>query len=172
MNPRRTSIAGLMGIVCVVAIGMAAMRSTTVLWTAAASTITLALLLTAVVGACWLRGPDRAYWSGFATFGGAYLLLVNWDWLGGQFGHDLTGGFLDVAEWAVPQETYPVNAPPTAGASQLMARRSITVGNFVQIGRLLIALVFALIGGSIARAFAVRAETTRGDHPRTETTHG
>jgi hypothetical protein len=183
MNPRRTSIAGLMGIVGVVALGMAAMRSATVLWTAAASTITLALLLTAVVGAIWLRGPDRAYWSGFATFGWAYLLLVNWEWIGGQFGHDLTSGFLDIAEWAVPKKIVPVSAPPPAGASpvmapppagafQAMANRSITVGNFVQIGRLLIALVFALIGGSIARAFAARAEASRGDHPRTETTHG
>src|SRR3954462_4782123 len=102
MNPRRTSIAGLMGIVGVFALGMAALQFATVLWTAAASTITLALLLTAVVGTIWLRGPDRAYWSGFAAFGWAYLLLVDWDWLGGQFGHDLTSGILDVAEWAVP----------------------------------------------------------------------
>ena len=61
---------------------------------------------------CWLpgssRGIDRAFWVGFALFGWTYLILVNWDWVGGQFGHDLTAGISEAAEWLLPE----VKAPP------------------------------------------------------------
>ena len=38
------------------------------------------------------------------------------------------------------------------------ARRSIMVGNFAKIGRLLLTVAFALLGGLIGRAFARRNE--------------
>src|SRR5947209_13045240 len=94
----RISLAGSLGIVAVIAMGMAGMRSASSLWTTAAATITLGLLLSALIAARLLEGPDRAFWAGFALFGWSYLVLVNWDWVGGQFGHDLTGGLSDAAE--------------------------------------------------------------------------
>src|SRR5690242_7812633 len=98
MNPRSVTIAGLLGLVLVVGMGLAALKSSTVLWTTASTTLVLALLLTAVAGGIFLRGTDRAYWIGFALFGWAYLLLANGTGLGGQFGSDLTRGFGDIAE--------------------------------------------------------------------------
>ena len=43
-------------------------------------------------GAWMLRGEEQAACLGFALFGIVYLVLVNWGWVGAQFGHDLTAG--------------------------------------------------------------------------------
>lgn len=168
---RRFTIAGLLGLVLVFALGLAAIRQASVLWTAGAATITLALLLTAVVGTIWLRGPDQAYWGGFALFGWSYVILANWDWVGGQFGHDLTSGFGDLADLAIPVPRLTTNTMPGDAMDQ-MATRSVKLGNFVQIGRSLITLIFALLGGFIARTFADRTESARREQLRPETTHG
>src|SRR5947199_2177269 len=107
----RLSLAALLGLVFVCGLGLAAMRSPTVFWTTAATTVTLGLLLTGVLGAWFLRGPDRGFWAGFALFGGVYLLLVNWSWIGEQVGHDLTGGIRDAADGLFPPPTAPLRAP-------------------------------------------------------------
>src|SRR5262245_38884415 len=102
-----------MGIVIVGGLGMAALKIATVFWTNAAATLVLLLLLTGVAGAIFSRGDDRAYWSGFALFGWVYLGLVNWTWLSGQLGYDLTSSFGDFAERAVAVETTPTVITPT-----------------------------------------------------------
>ena len=163
----RMSIAGLLGIVAVIAIGLAGMRSASTLWTTAAATVTLALLLMALLASILLDGTERAFWAGFALFGWSYLLLVNWDWVGGQFGHDLTGGLSDLAE-AIFDEGPPATGPQSGpgapavpvvfGARYLQTARArqIQLGNFVQIGRMSLALLFGLVGGAIARGLAGR----------------
>jgi hypothetical protein len=115
MPSLRISLAGSLGIVAVIAMGLAGMVSASSLWTTAAATVTLAVLLTALLAARLLEGIDRAFWAGFALFGWSYLILVNWDWVGGQFGHDLTAGLSDVAEAVfpeVPVTATPLPAPP------------------------------------------------------------
>ena len=158
MNPRGISIAGLSGLIILIGTGLAALRMATVVWTNVASTVVLALLLTAVAGAIFVRGPERAYWTGFAIFGWTYLLFVNGSWIGGQFGYDLTSGLGELAESMIPVETPSNPAGRGIIAMELLASRSVKVGNFVQIGRLFLALLFAIIGGLVARAFAGRAE--------------
>src|SRR5262245_5156858 len=116
----RISLAGSLGIVAVIAMGLAGMRSASSLWTMAAATVTLALLLSAVIAARLLDGLDRAFWAGFAVFGWSYLLLVNWDWIGGQFGHDLTAGLSDVAETIFARTD--VSAPPQPPGAAFSAR--------------------------------------------------
>jgi hypothetical protein len=192
MHPLRISLATLLAIVAIIALGLAGMTSASSFWTAAAATVTLALLLAAVLAACLLAGSDRAFWAGFALFGWIYLVLVNWDWVGGQFGHDLTAGLSDMAESIFaetpatgpqaagfvppgqPAQIAPGNraaavvtpAPsPTAWALnvfQLVRQRQIKIGNFVQIGRMLLSLLFALVGGFIGRALAERRESRTG----------
>ena len=137
----RISLAALLTIIAVVAIGLAGMTSASRFWTAAAATVTLALLLAALLAACLLAGRDRAFWMGFALFGWAYLALVNWDWIGGQFGHDLTAGLNEVAEALFP------TSPAQGSPYEVLARRQMRFGNFVQIGRMLLSLLFALLGG-------------------------
>jgi hypothetical protein len=43
---------------------------------------------------------------------------------------------------------------------EFLAQQSVRRGNLVQIERLLIALLLALIGGLVARAFALKADRT------------
>ena len=203
----RISLAGSLGIVAVIAMGLAGMRSASSLWTTAAATVTLALLLSAVVAARLLDGLDRAFWAAFALFGWSYLLLVNWDWIGGQFGHDLTAGLGDAAEAIFakvevpapsqpPVTTFSVRTPPSLptppgqGAAnpspssgfvvvsheeylEQARARQIKLGNFVQIGRMFLALVFGLIGGAIARAIAhARASAKDSREPPSPATSG
>lgn len=168
MNPRGISIAGLMGLVLVIGLGVAALQSSSNLWTSVASTLVLALFLRAVLGAIYLNGPQRAYWTGFALFGGVYLILVNWSWIGGQFGVDLTSALLEIAERAIPDPRVQSSGtpnPPIETTLELSAIRMVKMGNFGQISRLCISLVLALLGGYTARSFVIRNEQAdRGNH--------
>jgi hypothetical protein len=177
MSDNRLTIGSLLGLVAVSGLWLASLRFATVWWTTAASTVTLALLLSAVLGAFLLRGGDRAFLAGFALFGWVYLLFVNWDWIGAQFGHDLTGGLSDLAEVVIPpvsQRTLIPAANGSRGAAAMLPNpgfldsaqtRALKVGNFVQIGRLMLSLLFALLGGLIARVLALRAERERDRRP-------
>ncbi len=179
----RISLAGLLGFIAVLALGLAGIVSASTLWTSVAATVVLAILLAAVLAARLLEGTDRVFWAGFALFGWTYLLLVNWDWVGGQFGHDLTAGlsgmadsmFAEVPIPIVPQPpgntafrpvpppygVRPVPTPIAPGTPEyleLVRRRQIQVGNFVQIGRLGLTLAFGMLGGYLATRLARRRE--------------
>jgi hypothetical protein len=163
MNEPRLTLASLLGIVAVIALGLAGIRSATTVWTSAASTITLGLFLGAVLGGGLLRGKEQAFCLGFALFGIVYLVLVNWDWVGGQFGHDLTAGIVDLAESVVPTPVVATRAssnglPPEVTFESLAARQ-VRVGNFVQISRMSLALLFGLVGGYVALYLARRSRS-------------
>ncbi len=76
MRRYRDSIVGLMGVVLVSAVGIAALRHSTVAWVGAIDLLTRAILGLAVVKAIYVRGPARAGWLGFAVFGWGFLGLV------------------------------------------------------------------------------------------------
>jgi hypothetical protein len=192
----RMSLSSLMVTVAVIALGLAGITSASRLWTVVAATATLALLLSAILASWLASGLERGFWAGFAVFGWTYLVLVNWDWVGGQFGHDLTPNLGAAAEWLIPEVRDPVMAtlpmaPPAGpapvgtaarsrivppalapGAAAVSALRSdyyeraqerqIKIGNFVEIGRLVLALLFALLGGFIGRMLAERRDRPRG----------
>ncbi len=67
------SIAGMMAVVSLVAVGLAALRSPTILWASLTFTLLVALLATATLGAIAGRGRSRATWAGVAAFGWAYF---------------------------------------------------------------------------------------------------
>jgi hypothetical protein len=172
VNRPRFTLASLLGLVALIALGFAGLFSATTFWTSAAATLTLALLLGAVLGIVLLHGVERAFWLGFALFGGVYLVMVEWDWIGGQLGHDLTAGLSDVAEQLLPPPS--VASPPTAPGFfpqvPVETTRSwqIKTGNFVQIGRFSLAILFAVLGGLVARWFFQRREReTRPSDPST-----
>jgi hypothetical protein len=163
MNGPRFGLASLLGTVGVIALGLAGLFSATTFWTSAAATLTLAILLGAALGARLLTGRDRAFCLGFALFGGVYLVLVDWDWIGGPFGHDLTVGLSDVAEWILPGRPPPVptaaaTAAPVFAPVEVLRARQIRVGNFVEIGRCALALFFALLGGCVGVALLDRRD--------------
>jgi hypothetical protein len=73
MRKLRISIAMLMGVVLIAAIGFAAVRNASVNWAGVMLMLTCGVLMLGVVGAV-CRGPrERAWWLGFTLFGGGYL---------------------------------------------------------------------------------------------------
>src|SRR5262245_14927427 len=77
MRKGRFSIARLMAAVLVAALGFAALRNASEDWAGLMLLVTCGALMLALVGAL-CRGPDeRAWWLGFALFGGGYLALVH-----------------------------------------------------------------------------------------------
>ncbi len=76
MRRFRFSIAGLMGIVLIAAVGLAGLRNASPLWAGTLLMLTCAALALAVVGAIYCRGPRQAWWLGFAIFGWGYLALL------------------------------------------------------------------------------------------------
>ena len=149
-----------MGLVAVIALGLTGLFSSSTFWTAVAAAVTLALLLGALLGAWLLTGTARAFCLGFALFGFVFFVLVEWDWVGGQFGHDLTSGLVDLAESLIARPVIATPArdtgTPIVVSSETLAARQIRVGNFVQISRMALSLAFAMVGGYLGRIFSDR----------------
>lgn len=76
MRTPRFSIAGLMGIVLVTSLGLAALASASEAWAGAMLLLQWAILALAVVGAICRQGPARAWWLGFLLFGWGYQRLA------------------------------------------------------------------------------------------------
>jgi hypothetical protein len=70
---QRTSVRGLMALIVVCAVGLAALRNANALWAGMLPLAALAAVGVAVLGAVILRGKERDWWLGFALFGGGYL---------------------------------------------------------------------------------------------------
>jgi hypothetical protein len=73
---RRFSIRTLMACVLLSAVGLAALRSASRLWAGIMMMLALAAIGVAILGAALMRGRERAWWLGFAVFGGGYLVLT------------------------------------------------------------------------------------------------
>jgi hypothetical protein len=73
---RRFSILGLMGFVFACGVALAALRNPSAPWAGIVPLIALGAVGTSVLGMIYERGPDRAWWVGFAVFGGGYMALT------------------------------------------------------------------------------------------------
>ena len=69
MRKPRFSIAGLMTIVLVAAVGLAALRSPSPAWAGTLFMVTCGVFGLAIVGAIYRVGVARAWWLGFCVFG-------------------------------------------------------------------------------------------------------
>ena len=72
----RISIRTLMAFVVVSAVGLAALRAASDLWAGLLLLVALAAVGVAILGAAFMGGAERAWWAGFALFGGGYLALA------------------------------------------------------------------------------------------------
>jgi hypothetical protein len=84
MSGPRLTVVGLMLVVLIVGVDLAALRSPTELGASVAFTMTLGILVAAILGIVYRRGPRRAYWLGFALFGGIYLLVSDGPWFSAE----------------------------------------------------------------------------------------
>jgi hypothetical protein len=76
MRAPRFSIAGLLGLVLVSSIGLAALRYASAVWAGVMFLLTCGLLGLAILGVACRQGADRVWWLGFAVFGWGYLILI------------------------------------------------------------------------------------------------
>jgi hypothetical protein len=75
MRTFRFTIAGLLGVITVLGIGLAALREASEFWDSGLFTLTLGVLLVSVLLAIHRREDRRAFWGGFALFGWGYMAL-------------------------------------------------------------------------------------------------
>ena len=73
---RRFSIRTLMAFIVASAVGLAALRNANDLWAGMMLLFALASVGVAVLGASHMSGQERAWWMGFAVFGGGYLVAA------------------------------------------------------------------------------------------------
>ena len=76
MGRTRLSVAGLIGVVLIAALGLAAIRNASELWAAAVVTLAAMLLGVGVLGCIFRRGEKRAFWVGFTLFGVGSLFVA------------------------------------------------------------------------------------------------
>jgi hypothetical protein len=86
----RVSMLGLVAAVVVCGVVLAALRSGSDYWLGVAYTMTVGMLLAAVVLARYRRGASRAFWFGFAVFGWGMFILGANPW-GNEFDDDRFG---------------------------------------------------------------------------------
>ena len=181
MRRPRITIAALLGIVAFVAVAFAALREPTDGWDSGVFGVTLTTLLTSVLLAVHHTGERRAYWLGLALFGWAYLVmslvptiearlptttfLARLDpLLGARPWINTVSRFIDQQNpsWARP-DARTVSFTPLgdiskgvvflgdASTGSPIAVRRGTSGGFVRIGHSLLALILAVVGGSVSR---------------------
>jgi hypothetical protein len=88
MSRPRFTIGGVILVVAVIGVELAAIRSGSPEWAGAMLSITFFALLCSFLGIVLGRGMRRVYWSGFALLGWSYLFLMYVPWLAtnvGQF---------------------------------------------------------------------------------------
>jgi hypothetical protein len=157
----RVHIANLIMAVVVCAVGMAALNGQ-LLWFCGLFTATIAGLLVAVLGAIFRSGPARAFCTGAALCGAAYLTLVYYkstcDLL-------LTDKFVREASERANTH-WPTPPPATAGAvAQAQWREAVSNylvnwngvdprSVFAGVAHLMFSWLFAVLGGFTARRFA------------------
>jgi hypothetical protein len=181
MNRPKTTIAGLLGVVTLVAVALAALRAADDVWDGGTFGLTLLILLVSVLLAVHRRGQRRAYWLGFTLFGWVYLVASLIPPVEARLP---TGKMLAYLDSQVPGRmgafafTVSLNGqPPPAGSSvafspsdgtlatasqgsvrlwdattgRLLSGPGGTTENFMRIGHSLIALVLAVLGGGLSR---------------------
>jgi hypothetical protein len=148
MPKLRFSIAGLMGIVLVAAVGLAALVSPSPIWAGATFLVTCGVLGLAIVGALYRRGAPQVWWIGFCVFGWGYLILV------ATSGSAFRSPQLPTSQ--ILAALLPRLEQPVAPDAETQVRVRISfISAYYQIGHSLWALVAGLVGGTLARIFLV-----------------
>ena len=182
MKRPRFTIAEIALFVLVVALGLAAIRSGSRAWTGAVVSVTYFALFCSLLGVAFGRRGRRVYWAGFAVLGWGYLSLFYLPWEFASVGDGLLGRnfFRDVADIVHPDAPAPgglQSLPPTAlgagavsgafggGGAGVLSNVNVR-DRVVRIGIALEALLWAFLGGWVARYFASGTEGALGQSAR------
>jgi hypothetical protein len=164
----RFSIAGLMGIVAMMGLGLAALRSPTETWAGGMLLLTCGVLALAVIGAIARRGTRRMWWLGFSLFGWGYLILSG-------CGSDEPSSMLPTAQLLMVLAPR-LGVPPRLHGGNPFCGWGAVEGldpHYAQIGHCLWALLAAALGGMLAGTFfAPPSDHTEATQPEVnETSH-
>lgn len=180
----RVSIFGLMGVVLICAVGVAALRAASALWAGGVLLLTLTVLGVTLLGAIFRRGARRAFWVGFALFGWGYLILACGPWFGQEVRPNLATSLVFDMVYArmhaVSTGEASVDYDGDGRADLVLAQGPLTMPGmtiaytsipwlpgarpFARIGHCLFALLAGGLGGMLGRFFF----TPRDDEGGTE----
>jgi hypothetical protein len=171
------SVAALMGVVLLLALGMASLRANTAMWASAMFTAAVILFATAIVAALAIRGLGRFTWTGMAVFGWVYLIIAFGPWIGNATGPPplLPSSLLDYIQDYVlsnghqpyvyftesinqinKQMTFSGNlvpgaAPPPGGY------KTVDIRSYLQTGHSFGGMLFGIMGALVGRFIAARS---------------
>jgi hypothetical protein len=154
MRKVRFTIGWLMILVLVLAVGLAALKSGDEPWAGVMFLLTCGVLGLAVIGALCRREAERAWWLGFAVFGWGYMVLAFW--LSEYLPKLPTLTLLEVLYSKFrPSSPFDGFGPAVMGAFGGSSSGGSAIFGYArsQIIHCLWALLFATIGGLLARAF-------------------
>jgi hypothetical protein len=176
MRLPRITIRSLLGVVSLIAIGIAALRAADDLWDSGMLGLTVLGLMTAVPLAVHRTDGRRAYWLGFALFGWAYLVASLSPQIGPRLPTTMGLAFIDskipgreattsavfsytaspVFGYTSPFYTLPTTMQGNAWIWDLTTGNWVpgpasTTENFIRIGHSLLALLLAFVGGLWSR---------------------
>ena len=77
MGRLRFSMGSLIGVVVLIAVGLGALKSPDSWWAGLVTVAMVGVLLFAILGIAYGQGDVRRFWTGFAVFGWALLILSN-----------------------------------------------------------------------------------------------
>ena len=151
-----------MAFIVLVAVGFAALKNPTEPVASSTFTLTMVMLLLALVGVGFRRGDKQLFWAGFATFG----------W--GTLAFDLaTGALIPPRLFSSLLIAHLTRVMPAPGTSNIQMNVSFTVTTltgsntgsnpfafepFFQIGHSMAVLMVALLGTMLVRIFARRED--------------
>jgi hypothetical protein len=160
MRKIRFTIGGLMGVVLILAIGLAAWKNANAAWAGVIFLLTCGLLGLATIGSICRRDAARAGWLGFALFGWGYLGLVLASW----YDEDIPE--LPALSLLAAIDPRFGTAPRSHGApfSSCFVVVDLT---YFQLGHCFWTLLAAVLGGTLARAFVGR-QAGRSEGPQSE----
>ena len=182
MKRFRFSIAGLMAMILLLAIGMAALRDPTTLWASALFTAAVILCTASFLGAMAHRGVLRFSWAGIAVFGWVYLIISLGPWPGNLVGLPplLPSHLMDRFQAYIVSDgrtSYMIEERfdtdfknmktnriiEGAGPPQPGGFKTVDMTIYQQIGHSLGAMLFGIMGAFAGRFFAVRRERSAND---------
>jgi hypothetical protein len=177
MRRIRFSIASLLVLVLVLALGFAALRESNEIWDGGIFTLALVILLTSVLLAVHRTEERRAFWLGFALFGAVYLGLSLVPPIGSRLITTRALAYIDSKVPGRPQNFFKVQTVAFSPDGRRIATSSLnearlwdvttgrllggwagTTENFVRIGHSLFALIVAFLGGQLSRHLCARHE--------------
>ena len=158
MRRFKPTILGVMSVVLIFGVALAALKNSNGFWSKSIVTITLLVMLSAILGSLFSRGPVRAFWVGYSLFGWFLLILWGTPWLPTEFFthavfHDLEHGLFILMH---PRSEFATasfySSPP---GSELYMRVAM---NFQNTFYALFSHLIGLFGGGVGYGLARRKE--------------